>query len=133
MASGTFGVNHPNINSVFSRTTNEGMFNRLEKETGLINVVNDANDRPENKSRNLTPNRPPSASIETWHHRLSHMNQHDLQYLHLIGRINIQGKKLLPTCDFCRRAKTTRRLGNGPNPRATRPGRQLYVDIFGDG
>ena len=98
------------------------MFDSLESEKGVINVVNDANDRLENKARNLTPNRPPPASIETWHHRLSHMNQHGLQYLHRVGRINIQGKKLLPTCDFCRRAKTTRRMENGPTPRATRPG-----------
>lgn len=109
------------------------MFNHLEKETGVINVVNDANDRPENKSRNLTPNRPPPASIETWHHRLSHMNQHDLQYLHRVGGINIQGKKLLPICDFCRRAKTSRHMGTDPTSRTTCPGRRLHVDIFGGG
>lgn len=130
-----FRITTPDKSSSFliSRTTAGGMFDSLESEKGVINVVNDANDRLENKARNLTPNRPPPASIETWHHRLSHMNQHDLQYLHRVGRINIQGKKLLPTCDFCRRAKTTRCSGNGPTPRATCPGRRLHVDIFGGG
>ena len=77
--------------------------------------------------------RPPPASIDVWHHRLSHMNQHDLQYLHRIGRINIQGKKLLTPCDFCFAAKKTNQQGKGPTPRATYPGMRLHVDIFGGG
>ena len=109
------------------------MFNHLEEEGSVAYAVNDAKESAENTSCNLTPKRPPPAPIEHWHHRLSHMNQHDLQYLHRIGRINIQGKKLLPTCDFCRQAKNTRKIGNGSTPRATQPGRRVHVDIFGGG
>ncbi|EYE90211.1 uncharacterized protein EURHEDRAFT_511146 [Aspergillus ruber CBS 135680] len=129
-----FRVITPDLSTSFliSRTAKNGMFDYLEEE-GVINAVTDNSDSDDNKSQNSTPNRPPPAPIEYWHHRLSHMNQHDLQYLHRIGRINIQGKKLLPTCDFCRRAKTTRKIGNGPTPRATMPGRRLHVDIFGGG
>lgn len=129
-----FRITSPDGAAFFiSRTVEDGMFNRLEEEKGVAYAVNDTKEPNENKSRNLTPNKPPPAPIEYWHHRLSHMNQHDLQYLHRIGRINIQGKKLLPTCDFCHQAKTTRKVGNGPTPRATQPGRRLHVDIFGGG
>ena len=103
-----FRITSPDGAAFFvSRTVENGMFNRLEEEKGVAYAVNDAKEPNENKSRNSTSNKPPPAPIEYWHHRLSHMNQHDLQYLHRIGRINIQGKKLLPTCDFCRQAKTT--------------------------
>ncbi|ODM17047.1 hypothetical protein SI65_05760 [Aspergillus cristatus] len=129
-----FRITSPNGSAfLISRTVEDGMFDRLEAEKGVAYAVNDAKETNENKSKNLTPNRPPPAPIECWHHRLAHMNQHDLQYLHRIGRINIQGKKLLPTCDYCRQAKTTRKIGNGPTPRATQPGRRLHVDIFGGG
>ncbi|ODM16173.1 hypothetical protein SI65_08607 [Aspergillus cristatus] len=129
-----FRITSPNGSAfLISRTVEDGMFDRLEAEKGIAYAVNDTKETNENKSRNLTPNRPPPAPIEYWHHRLSHMNQHDLQYLHRIGRINIQGKKLLPTCHFCRQAKTTRKVGNGLTPHATQPGRRLHVDIFGGG
>lgn len=61
------------------------------------------------------------------------MNQHDLQFLHRIGRINIQGTKLVTPCDYCLAAKTARKEGNGPTPRATRAGMRLHIDIFGGG
>ena len=72
-----------------------------------------------------------SAMIDQWHHQLSHMNQHNLQYLHWVGRIQIQGKKLLTPCDYCFKAKMTQKIGNGPTPQTTRPGARLHVDIFG--
>ena len=74
-----------------------------------------------------------SATIDQWHHRLLHMNQHDLQYLHRIGRIQIQGKKLLTPCNYCFKAKMTWKIGNGLTPQTTRPVARLHVDIFGGG
>ena len=116
------------------------------KASGIANAVGklpdtadsedgaDSEDSNGNKSRLKT--QPPtgsSATIDQWHHRLSHMNQHDLQYLHRIGRIQIQGKKLLTPCDYCFKAKMTRKIGNGPTPRSTRPAARLHVDLFGGG
>lgn len=86
-----------------------------------------------NKTDTAHTPRPPPASIDTWHHRLAHMNQHDLQYLHRVGRINIQGKRYLTPCDFCFAAKMTQNQGKGHLPRATRPGLRLHIDIFGGG
>ena len=80
--------------------------------------------------------RPPPGSstmIDQWHHQLSHVNQHDLQYLHQIGRIQIQGKKLLTPCNYCFKVKMTWKIGNGVTPWTTQPAARLHVDIFGSG
>ena len=78
---------------------------------------------------------PPRSStmIDQWHHWLSHMNQHDLQYLYWIRQIHIQGKKLLTPCNYCFKAKMTQKIGNGATPWMTQPAARLHVNLFGGG
>ena len=85
--------------------------NAVQPTVNAVRSTMDVHPERHEKARN---NRPASASMDTWHHRLSHMNQHDLQFLHRIGRINIQGTKLVTPCDYCLAAKTARKEGNGP-------------------
>ena len=112
------------------------------KDSSVVNAVGklpenseDSMDSKDLNSPHLKTQSPPgsSAIIDQWHHQLSHMNQHDLQYLHWIGQIHIQGKKLLTLCNYCFKAKMTQKIGNGPTPWMTWPVARLHINIFGSG
>lgn len=114
-------------------TDNDGVFMIHPLDHGLANAVSDVKSPSESSRTRTTPPAGSKATMDEWHHRLSHMNQHDLLYLHRIGRIVIEGKKILTPCDYCFQAKATRKIGNGTTPRTTRPGARLHVDLFGGG
>lgn len=118
---------------IASRSGKNGVFDFIHPDSSQQGTVNAVTGPAGEQQEATHTNRAPPASIDVWHHRLSHMNQHDLQYLHRIGRINIQGKKLLTPCDYCSEAQKTQQQGTGPIPRATYPSMRLHVDIFGEG
>lgn len=111
----------------------DGVFVLEPDEHGTANAVTSASAHQGTETDQTPAKSSAAASIDVWHHRLSHLNQHDLQFLNRTGRINIKGTKLLTPCDFCFQAKATRKIGNGATPRTTRPGLRLHVDMFGGG
>jgi hypothetical protein len=75
----------------------------------------------------------PTATMEEWHQRLSHIHFRAILRLAQQKILKIKGPKTLVFCEICRKAKQRRQSSKDPAPRATKILARIHIDIAGGG
>lgn len=75
----------------------------------------------------------PTATMEEWHRRLSHIHFQAILKLAQQKILKIKGPKTLAFCEVCRQAKQRRQSTKEPASRATKILARVHIDIAGGG
>ncbi|KAI9038199.1 uncharacterized protein KD926_011138 [Aspergillus affinis] len=75
----------------------------------------------------------PTATMEEWHRRLSHIHFRAILKLAQQKILKIKGPKTLAFCDICSQAKQKRQSTKDPASRATKILARIHIDIAGGG